>query len=201
MPKAFSEAEKDAIRSSLADAALRHFERTGIRAARVDDICHDVGIAKGSFYAFFPSKEELFMAIVGAREAQHRTDMLAYIDGSKGSAAVRARGFFDLILRKIEDDPILNLVVANNEAPHLLRKLGPERFARAQQEDRDFARDASRRWKKVTGTAIDAADLLSLMTITLSVATQRRQMTADQYEPAIKLLRDLFAARLTEHTK
>lgn len=201
MAKAFSVSERDTIRASLLVAALRNFQRKGVRAARVDDICREVGIAKGSFYAFFPSKEELFMDIVGEREAQHRADMLAYIDASKGNALASARGFFDLILRKIESDPILNLVVANNEAAHLLRKLGPERFARAQQEDRDFAHTAARRWKKVIGVAIDAADLLSLMTIALSVATQRRQMTDDQYKPAIKLLRELFATRLTEPTK
>lgn len=201
MPKAFSDGERDTIRDALLRAGLGHFERAGLRAARVDDICRDVGIAKGSFYAFFPSKEELFMAIVEAREDLHRADMLAFIDGASGPAAARAGGFFDLILRKIEDDPVLTLVVANNEVPYLLRKLGEQRFARAQSEDRAFVEEAARHWSSSSGMPIDASDLLNLMTIVLALATQRRHMTASQYRPAIDLLRELFVARLTGDRK
>lgn len=196
MPKAFDETEKQAIRAAMMAAGLKHFERAGLRAARVDDICRDVGIAKGSFYAFFESKEELFMAIVEAREEQHRADMFAFIDRAKGAPARFAGGFFDLVMRKIESDPILNLVVVNNEIPHLMRKLGAERFAQSQSDDRKFVREAAKRWGAATGTRINASDLLGLMTICLSVAVQRRQMASTQYDPTIALLRELFVARL-----
>lgn len=201
MPKAFAETEKDSIRAAMKVAGLKHFQRAGLRAARVDDICRDVGIAKGSFYAFFPSKEELFMAIVEDREEQHRADMYAFLDAGKGSARDRAGGFFDLILRKIEDDPILNLVLVNNEIPHLMRKLGAERFARGQHADELFVEEAARRWRAAGGSTICPADLLGLMTITLSVATQRQRMTPAQYQPAIALMRELFIARLTGGAK
>jgi AcrR family transcriptional regulator len=197
VPKAFTPKEKAAIHANLLRAGMRHFERHGIRSARVDAICGDVGIAKGSFYAFFPSKEELFMAIVAEREALHRADMLAMIEAGKGSAASRARRFFDLILSKIETDPVLNIVLAHGEILYLQRKLGVERFVAAQDEDRAFAREAARRWRSAGGGTISASDLLSLMTIALSVAAHRKQMTEDQYRPAIALLRDVFVARLT----
>ena len=198
MPRAFDESEKLAIRAAMMDAGFKQFERAGLRAARVDDICAAVGIAKGSFYAFFDSKEELFMQIVEAREEQHRRDMFAFIDGARGAPAKRAGGFFDLILGKIESDPILNLIVANNEIAHLTRKLGPERFAKSQAEDRTFVREAARRWRKASGTPIDAGDLLDLLAIILSVAVQRNQMAGEQYGSMTRLLREMFVARLTE---
>lgn len=196
MPRAFDENEKQAIRQAMMAAGLRHFERAGLRAARVDDICRDVGIAKGSFYAFFASKEELFMAIVEAREEWHRQDMFAFIDAAAGAPARQVARFFDLILRKIETDPILNLVVASNEIQYLTRKLGPERFAQSQADDRAFAREVTRRWKAAAGLAIDAADLLDLMAICLSVAVQRAQMAPAQYKSVTALLRELFVMRL-----
>jgi AcrR family transcriptional regulator len=201
MPKAFDDSEKQAIREAMMAAGLKHFERAGVRAARVEDICRDVGIAKGSFYAFFESKEALFMSIVEAREEIHRQDMYAFIATSKGSPAQRAGRFFDLVVRKIETDPILNLVVANNEIPYLARKLGPERFATARADDRTFAREVARRWKAASGAPLDASDLLDLMAICLSVAVQRRQMAPDQYKSATGLLRELFVSRLTESAK
>ncbi len=201
MPRAFDEAEKQAIRKALMAAGLRHFERAGLRGARVDDICRDVGIAKGSFYAFFGSKEELFMAIVETREELHRQDMYAFIGTAKGTARQRAGRFFDLIVQKIESDPVLNLVVVNNEIGYLTRKLGAARFVKSQAEDRAFAREAARRWKLASGAAIDAGDLLNLMAICLSVAVQRRQMPAAQYGSAIGLLRELFVTRLVREAR
>lgn len=196
MPRAFDEDEKEAIRAAMKVAGLRHFERAGVRAARVDDICRDVGIAKGSFYAFYPSKEELFMAIVEEREDQHQADMLEFLGTRKGTARGRAGGFFDLILKKMDSDPVLNLVLAAGEIPHLVRKLGAERFAAGQVKDRAFAEEAVRRWRANDGPKVSANDLLGLMTITLSVASQRRQMTAEQFGPAVALLRELFVERL-----
>ncbi|MEQ1901360.1 MAG: TetR/AcrR family transcriptional regulator [Devosia sp.] len=196
MPRAFDDAEKGAIRAAMKVAGLKHFERAGVRAARIDDICREVGIAKGSFYAFYPSKEELFMAIVEEREDQHQADMLEFLGTRKGTARGRAGGFFDLILKKIESDPVLNLVLAAGEIPHLVRKLGPERFAAGQAKDRAFAAEAVQRWRAADGPKVNASDLLGLMTITLSVASQRRQMTPAQFEPAVALLRELFVERL-----
>lgn len=196
MPRPFTDDDKTDIRNAMKLAGLKHFERAGLRAARVDDICRDVGIAKGSFYAFFDSKEDLFMAIVVEREEQHRQDVYAFIKSSTGSQATRAKGLFDLILGKIEADPILNLIVVSNEIPHLVRKLGPDRFAQSQRDGEDFAREAARLWH-AGGGKIRAEDLLGLMTICLSVAVQRRQITGGQYAPTIALLRELFVARLT----
>jgi AcrR family transcriptional regulator len=180
------------------DAGMRRFERSGVRAARIDDICRDTGIAKGSFYAFFPSKEELFMAIAAEREVLHRSDMLAFIDSAAGPVAKRAARFFDLILGKIETDPVLNLVVGNDEIAYLMRKLGPDRVAALEQDDRAFVREASRRWKKAMDVTLRPADLLSLMTIMLSLAVQRHRMTQDRYRPAVALLREMFVAQLTK---
>lgn len=196
MPKAFNDAERETIRAALLTTGLKHFQRAGLRAARIDDVCREVGIAKGSFYAFFPSKEELFMAIVEEREEQHRRDMFAFISAATGTPVHRAGRLFDLLMKKIEDDPVLNLLLAGNEVPYLVRKLGAERFAESQRQDRDFVAEAARRWNAAGGGRISAADLLGLMTIALSVASQRHQMTPDQYNPTVALLRELFTSRI-----
>jgi AcrR family transcriptional regulator len=201
MPKAFDDAERETIRSAMMTAGLKHFERAGLRAARIDDICRDVGIAKGSFYAFFVSKEDLFMAIVEAREEQHRDDMFAFISAASGTMPHRAGRFFDLLIGKIESDPVLNLLLVSNEIPYLVRKLGAERFEASQQQDRDFAAEAARRWNTAGGGQVSAADLLGLMTIALSLAAQRHQMTTEQYNPTVALLRELFITRLTGSSK
>lgn len=193
MPKAFDTGEKEAIRGALMAIGLKHFARVGVRAVRVDDICREAGIAKGSFYAFFPSKEELFMQIAEAREAIHRQDMLDFTESSVGGAAARAGGFFDMLVAKIETDPVLAIAIGHGEIAHLARKLGPERMQEGARSDHAFVAEIARRWP---GRPLDAEVLLGFMTILLSLVTARQGMTGEQYRPALGLLRELFIDRL-----
>lgn len=198
MPKAFENQEREAIAESLLRVGLDRFSQSGIRSARVDDICRDVGIAKGSFYSFFGSKEELFMAIVEQREAMHRDDMAEFLSTSRGAAVEVAGQFFDRTMVQIETDPVLNIVLANGEMAYLVRKLGPQRFEAGQRADEEFGATAAALWSAVPGRhAIPAGDLLSLLTIMLTLATQRANMTDGQYQPAVALLRSMFVDQLT----
>ena len=47
-------------------AALDHFAQKGFAAARLDDIAADVGIAKGTIYLYFSSKENLLESLVAS---------------------------------------------------------------------------------------------------------------------------------------
>lgn len=61
-------------RAEILAAALKVFEGSGYAAATVDAIAEAAGVAKGSIYNYFPSKQDLFQAIytdaVAAAEAQ-----------------------------------------------------------------------------------------------------------------------------------
>jgi AcrR family transcriptional regulator len=52
----------EAKRARIVDAALRHFAEHGYHAARMEDIAREVGIAKGSVFQHFGTKEALFLA-------------------------------------------------------------------------------------------------------------------------------------------
>ena len=193
MPRAFATEEKIHIRSLLMKAGLARFGREGVRAARIDDLCRDAGIAKGSFYAFFPSKEELFMTIADEREAGHRADMLAHVESFAGTQRACAYGFFDMLVAKIETDPVLSMIMRHEEIPYLMRKLGPDRMRQGEASDAAFVAEVAARWPR---QPVSSTDLLALMTMTLSLVISARSMTPGQYRPALALLRDLFADRL-----
>lgn len=50
-------------RQSLLDIALRCFIQNGLNQTSVNDIVHNAGIAKGTFYHYFPSKEALILEL------------------------------------------------------------------------------------------------------------------------------------------
>ena len=60
----------------ILDAALDVFGAHGLAAARLDDIARRAGIAKGTIYLYFPTKEELFKAVV-------RREVVSRIEGAE----------------------------------------------------------------------------------------------------------------------
>jgi AcrR family transcriptional regulator len=52
----------DERRGRVVEVAMRHFAEHGFRGARVEDIASEVGIAKGTVFLDFSSKEGLFLA-------------------------------------------------------------------------------------------------------------------------------------------
>ena len=61
---AFTEQKNEMIRKDLLDEALRCAVTVGMRKTSVEQLTEAVGIAKGSFYKVFPSKELLFFAVL-----------------------------------------------------------------------------------------------------------------------------------------
>ena len=51
-------------KQQLLDAAAELFAANGYAATRVEDICRRAGVAKGLFYWYFPTKQELFAELV-----------------------------------------------------------------------------------------------------------------------------------------
>ena len=58
MPAIFNERTKWALRARLLEIGWEHLLRKGFRALRIEDITQEAGIGKGTFYGFFPSKDD-----------------------------------------------------------------------------------------------------------------------------------------------
>ncbi len=80
----------EAKRTSIIDAAMRHFAEQGYHAARVADIAAELGIAKGSVFQHFGSKDGLFFEVY--KKAVR--SFPAYLDAP---AEVRDRGFYEVL--------------------------------------------------------------------------------------------------------
>lgn len=56
-------------RAQLLEAAQRVFERRGFVEVRVADIVEETGVAHGTFYTYFNSKEEIFRAVIEVHQS------------------------------------------------------------------------------------------------------------------------------------
>src|SRR5580692_3931853 len=80
----------DAKRSRIVEAAMQHFAEHGYHAARVGDIALGLGIAKGSVFQHFGSKDGLFFEVY--KKAVRAFP--AYLDAPPD---VRDQGFFAVL--------------------------------------------------------------------------------------------------------
>lgn len=63
-PGAKRERRKEARPGELLDAALDLFVEKGFAATRVEEVAARAGVSKGTLFLYFPSKDELFKAVV-----------------------------------------------------------------------------------------------------------------------------------------
>lgn len=75
-------------RTALVEAAREIFERDGFLAARITDITAFAGVAAGSFYTYFTSKEDVFAAVMGEVQEEMLHPKLREIADSDDPVAV-----------------------------------------------------------------------------------------------------------------
>jgi AcrR family transcriptional regulator len=78
---------KDARPQELLDAALELFVEKGFAATRSEEVAARAGVAKGTLYRYYPSKDELFKAMVRENLSVHIVESAAQAAQHEGSIA------------------------------------------------------------------------------------------------------------------
>ncbi|UYQ72862.1 TetR/AcrR family transcriptional regulator [Pelagibacterium flavum] len=198
MPRHFTAADNELIRSQLLAAGLAHFTQYGLRGMRVDDVCRDVGVAKGTFYKFFEHKEALFLAIADQRDQMHKAETLAFFAQCDGPVTDRAGRFFDLLVEKLRSDPLVAIASVPDDFAALLRKMPPERMAHEEEKDLLFIQEFcdGLRSKGLIGP-VDPHDIAAILTLLVSLVLQQNLFSASQFSASCALLREMFVQKLT----
>jgi AcrR family transcriptional regulator len=99
----------------LLSAAERLFGERSYRRTSVAGICAQAGMATGSFYAHFESKEDIFAAVVRRINADLRAAMAAALEAAPADQRSRERAafgaFFDMLSRR----PWIDRIVRESE--------------------------------------------------------------------------------------
>ena len=90
--------QKQATRELLFDVAMRLYERHGYDAVNVDDIVRESGVARGTFYFHYDSKEDVLYEAVRRGEVEIAARMAAVAPGRPLREVLQATcdGFADV---------------------------------------------------------------------------------------------------------
>lgn len=133
MPR-FTETERVNIRNSLIQRGKELFISYGLQKTTIDNITSACGISKGSFYAFFDSKEDLYLDIWLVEEArlnEFLSDIMLSYDHPKKMLIEVCRGTYQYL----EMNPFHRYMYERKEMEQLVRKLPPERFSALSNQD------------------------------------------------------------------
>lgn len=83
---AVSDLDKTHRRDEIMAAAKKVFARNGFHATTIADIAKEAGLAYGSVYQYFDSKDELFLALMSAEEYALRTHVAVALAKSAAPA-------------------------------------------------------------------------------------------------------------------
>lgn len=135
MPK-FSETEKEIIRQKLYTEGERLFATFGIKKVSIDEIVQAIGIAKGSFYTFYTSKEHLYLDIAGRLQEKMWREMDEFLQEHRHLPPKElTKQCFIWMFSQIENYPML-MQTDNETVEYLYRKLPQEVIDAHTQEDR-----------------------------------------------------------------
>lgn len=129
MAVAFTDREKKDIAKVLLDTAEDLFATQGLKKTSLEELVGPARIAKGSFYAFFDSKETLYLEVMLRRAPQIATRFTGMLDrpvDEEGLVAVM-HAIADVLVA----DPFYRRLLSHpDELDAVTRRVGREQIAR-----------------------------------------------------------------------
>jgi AcrR family transcriptional regulator len=126
---------KEARPAEIVAAALAVFAERGFAAARLDDIAARAGVSKAALYLYFPTKEDLFRAVVTQAAAPNLALVAAAAASHEGPFAELAERLLPALARAIAGSSlggVVKMVVGESRNfPELARVWHDEIVAKA----------------------------------------------------------------------
>ena len=196
MPRAFSETERERIGAKLITAGKRLINRVGLRHLVVDDIAREAGISKGSFYSFYPSREEFVLSVFESWESEYRGALIREVVKGEGTAREKIERFFLGTFEILEREPGLARL-GIKEIQTIIERLPPERIEAHQAADNRVLEETFGRWVAEGLLSPDiAVAFRGLIPALFSIAMHREDFPPGSYQPAVKLIAEALAVRI-----
>ncbi|MBD8497847.1 TetR/AcrR family transcriptional regulator [Paenibacillus arenosi] len=192
MPK-FNDHQRQAIGEQFIEHARNLFTQFGLKKTSIADITTAVGVAQGTFYLFYRSKEELFLDILLLEERSVHASLSSFLNQPKMNRS-QFRQFLLHSISLVENNPLLKWLYDADTMNAVIRKLSPEKQAELFQQDKDTMKSWIERGQAEGWIAAREPDhIVSLMQAVVLVALQKQQIGEDRYAVTLELLCDCIA--------
>ncbi|MCF7824923.1 MAG: TetR/AcrR family transcriptional regulator [Candidatus Marinimicrobia bacterium] len=198
MPKIFSDNDRKLIKDKLIEAGSHKFQRFGLRKTSVAELAQAAGIAKGTFYHFFQSKEDLCMEIFDREQSQISQDIDRILE-EQDQAETAFKAVLDYSLTFIINNSLIQRLRALNEMPLLARGIDKARLEEYLSHDIGLSKTIIQSLKK-KGAEIDISPpiLAGIMRAMVMTAVHEEEIGGEVYTAVMDQLFQWIATGLTE---
>lgn len=134
MARKFADHEKEQIRAKLQEHGRELFSKYGLKKTSIEEITKSVGIAQGSFYLFYSSKEELYFDLLEREEEDIQRKLASNFGNDRPTRQTWSK-FLKEAIRLIDENPFIRQIYLENQYELLMRKLPMERLEKHFQKD------------------------------------------------------------------
>lgn len=202
MTKAFSDKEKELIRNKLIEKGKELFDRYGLRKTSIGDLTNAVGIAQGSYYNFFQSKEELYFEIMEQEEKHMKSRLLSTHKVEENLTKQSLEAFLSDAFGMIDESTFIKKLMNGEDYELLVRKLPEERIAKHIETDSDILTPMITMWQK-QGAVIDRKPEVigGLLRAVFTLALHKKEIGEDIFQEVLELLIELIAQGIVKKEK
>ena len=200
MAKAFTESEKEQVRLNLLKKGKEFFIKFGLKKTSIDNLARATGIAKGTFYTFFESKEALFLAVHEASEGKLRDDLLSKIESIK-EPAEKLRTFLKSCFVMMEEDPLMRTVFSNGGIDGFSGFIGSRQYEEHYHEGIEMMKGLIRQWQSEgIVRRVDPEVAGNMITSTFFIFLQKETLGDEMYKKVTDMLIESLVNYLSEES-
>lgn len=199
MARKFNEEEERYINDAITERGKDLFSKLGFQKTSILDITKEVGIASGTFYKFFQSKEALYFTILKMEEKRIR-EQFADVDIAGEKHPKKAiKKVIGEMMEAAETNPFIRELYIGNNLQELLKRVPSEELEKNVETDTTFLSDFMEKWKKEGVVFQEKPEIMSGMLRSLFVMTlHQKEIGEDVYPKTMKRLIDLIVDGLVK---
>lgn len=197
----FTEEKRAHIRESLRTTGRERFARYGVRKTTIAELTEPAGIATGTFYQFYDSKEDLYIDILEQYQAELIPRLLRNSVEKYNDPELAITALLEETLAEFESNPLLRQIIAEDEVDHLRKHVPDEELSEKRSYAMGFFLPYIECWYnegKVTGP--DPESIAQTIHVVGRIGQQKEQIGEAQYPKVRDTLISAVAAGLTRDT-
>ncbi|KAB1190376.1 TetR family transcriptional regulator [Haloferax sp. MBLA0076] len=189
MPQ-FTDERRREVRAALLDAGYTHFVADGLDGTTITDLTDAAGIAAGTFYSFFDSKEALYVAVLRNESQKVYDDLREVLDVHRSDPETAIRRFLEISTDALVENPIFTRTITRDEREHLQSRLSEEELATTRADKRELLVPSLEAWQEQGHVVAGDPNVLASALLYISYLPLHRDDVGDEYYAAVR--RTLF---------
>jgi AcrR family transcriptional regulator len=198
MPR-FTPTERRRIRDRLVESGYERFPTDGLDGTAISDLTDDAGIATGTFYSFFDSKEELLATVLQREARDVYEDLQEILDAHEDDPETAIRRFLERASAAIVENPLFRRTVSRDERDRIQSALSDEEMTATRSEKLSLLVPYLEAWQERGLVEPGDPEIIGLAILYVSYLPLHRDEFGDEQYPQVRsLLFHWVATSLTQ---